>query len=54
MEKVFFIQKQLIKHESANFSAVRKMTEEDLGKRTAGVDKNARRNNGVSKKYTRG
>ena len=41
MEKVIFIQKQLIKHESANFSAVRKMTEEDLGKRTAGVDKNS-------------
>jgi len=39
MEKVFFIQKQLIKHENAKFLAVRKVTQDNLGKRTAGVDK---------------
>lgn len=38
MKTVFFIQKQLIEHENAKFLAVRKVTQDNLGKRTAGVD----------------
>nr|YP_008083531.1 hypothetical protein M491_mgp29 [Neopyropia tenera]AGL96412.1 hypothetical protein [Neopyropia tenera] len=38
MNAVFFIQKQIIKHENAKFLAVRKVTQDNLGKRTAGVD----------------
>lgn len=39
MKSVFFIQKQIIKHENAKFLAVRRVTQDNFGKRTAGVDK---------------
>lgn len=39
MKSVFFIQKQIIKHENAKLLAVRRVTQDNLEKRTAGVDK---------------
>lgn len=38
MTSVFLIQKQIIKHDFSKFLAVRKVTQDNLGKRTAGVD----------------
>lgn len=38
MTTVFLIQKQIIKHDFSKFLAVRKVTQDNLGKRTAGVD----------------
>lgn len=39
MTAVFKLQKQLVNHENAKLLAIRKITQDNLGKRTAGVDK---------------
>lgn len=38
MTAVFKLQKQLVNHENAELLAIRKITQDNLGKRTAGVD----------------
>ena len=38
MESVFQLQKQILKHKNAKLLAIRKITQDNLGERTAGVD----------------
>lgn len=38
ISSVFVLQKQLVNHENAKLLAIRKITQDNLGKRTAGVD----------------